>query len=284
MPERRNSIHDIVQVKNHTYYATQFPPKGRQRKGIIIMWTRKELKEQSKKALMNNYVSSILVGIVVAFCCGTLIYRPYQVNYNITPEVSNEMYQMPEAGEANIGVFIFLAIILLFIIAASVAINVFFFAPLKVSGYRFFIKNLDEPANASEVIWAFSYGYVKDIAATTFTTGLITFLYTLLLVIPGIIKGYEYMMVPFILAEDPEIPPSEARRKSSVMMNGNKMNAFILHLSFIGWYILSVLTFGFAGIFFVNPYYYGTDAALYKRLKETGAIDKEDVPPEAGIL
>lgn len=284
MPERRNSIHSIVRVKNHTYYVTLFPPEGRQRKGIITMWTRKELKEQSKKALKSNYVSSILAGIVVAFCCGTLIYRPYQVNYNITPEVNNEMYQMPAAGEANIGVFIFLAVILLFIIAASVAINVFFLAPLKVSGYRFFINNLDEPANASEVIWAFSYGYVKDIAATTFTTGLITFLYTLLLVIPGIIKGYEYMMVPFILAEDPEIPPSEARRKSSVMMNGNKMNAFILHLSFIGWYILSVLTFGFAGIFFVNPYYYGTDAALYKRLKETGQIDKEGVPPEAGIL
>ena len=217
---------------------------------------------------MNNYVSSILVGIVVAFCCGTLIYRPYQVNYNITPEVSNEMYQMPEAGEANIGVFIFLAIILLFIIAASVAINVFFFAPLKVSGYRFFINNLDEPANASEVIWAFSYGYVKDIAATTFTTGLITFLYTLLLVIPGIIKGYEYMMVPFILAEDPEIPPSEARRKSSVMMNGNKMKAFVLDLSFLGWHLLGIITCGLVDLFYTLPYTASTHAAVYEAIRQ----------------
>jgi uncharacterized membrane protein len=231
------------------------------------MWTRKELKEQSKKALKSNYVSSILAGIVVAFCCGTLIYRPYQVNYNITPEVNNEMYQMPAAGEANIGVFIFLAVILLFIIAASVAINVFFLAPLKVSGYRFFIKNLDEPANASEVIWAFSYGYVKDIAATTFTTGLITFLYTLLLVIPGIIKGYEYMMVPFILAEDPEIPPSEARRKSSVMMNGNKMNMFVMELSFIGWMILGALTMGILNVLFTNPYMEAARAEAYLALK-----------------
>ena len=64
---------------------------------------------------------------------------------------------------------------------------------------------------------------------------LYTFLWSLLLLIPGIVKAYEYRMVPYLLADYPELSTEEAFRISREMMNGEKMNTFILDLSFIGW-------------------------------------------------
>ena len=85
--------------------------------------------------------------------------------------------------------------------------------------------------------------------------------------IPGIIKAYEYLMVPYIIADDPNIDRRTAFRLSAQMMYGNKLNAFVLSLSFIGWELLSALTFGVLELFYVGPYRELTYAALYEKLK-----------------
>ena len=85
---------------------------------------------------------------------------------------------------------------------------------------------------------------------------------------PGIIKAYEYRMIPYILAENPDIDTKEAFARSKEMMTGNKWDAFVLDLSFLGWILLSVCTCGILAIFWVNPYMYMTDAELYVALKE----------------
>ena len=92
-------------------------------------------------------------------------------------------------------------------------------------------------------------------------------LWTLLLIVPGIIKGYAYRMVPYILAENPDMNYKEALDLSSKMMYGNKWKSFVLDLSFIGWIILSILTFGILLLFYVNPYIGSTNAELYKAIK-----------------
>ena len=86
--------------------------------------------------------------------------------------------------------------------------------------------------------------------------------------IPGIVKAYEYRMAPYILAEHPELSYREVLRMSSNMMDGQKMNAYILDVSFIGWHILSAITGGIVGVFWTNPYVYATDAELYLTLSE----------------
>ena len=103
---------------------------------------------------------------------------------------------------------------------------------------------------------------------TMFLRQLFTFLWSLLFVIPGIIKSYEYRMIPFILAENPDTPYKDAFEMSKKMMMGNKWDAFVLDLSFIGWFILTAITCGILGVFYVNPYKYMTDAELYVALKE----------------
>ena len=96
---------------------------------------------------------------------------------------------------------------------------------------------------------------------------LFIFLWSLLLVIPGIYKAYEYRMIPYLLAEDSNLSFSEAKRLSSAMMYGEKWDAFVLDLSFILWHALSSITWGLVGIFWVNPYIQYTNAELYKAVR-----------------
>lgn len=94
-----------------------------------------------------------------------------------------------------------------------------------------------------------------------------TFLWSLLLVIPGIIKAYAYSMSFYVLADNPELTASEALAKSQSIMRGHKMDLFILELSFIGWYFVVGLTFGLAAIY-VAPYMHATIANFYNSIKE----------------
>lgn len=100
----------------------------------------------------------------------------------------------------------------------------------------------------------------------TFFVGLFTFLWSLLFIIPGIIAGYSYYMAFFIYAENKEIGALEAIRQSKQMMKGHKMDAFVLELSFIGWALLCIITFGIAAIY-VIPYMQTSMAKFYLAIK-----------------
>ncbi len=108
--------------------------------------------------------------------------------------------------------------------------------------------------------------YNTRVFFTMMLQGVYTFLWTLLLIVPGIIKSFSYMMTPYILADYPELSYNQAIEKSMAMMKGNKMKLFLLILSFLGWIILSFLTLGI-GIFWVSPYMYQSMAAFYEDLK-----------------
>ena len=101
-------------------------------------------------------------------------------------------------------------------------------------------------------------------------TNVFVFLWSLLLVIPGIIKSFAYSMAPYILAENPELTASEALNKSKEMMNGHKLDLFVLQLSFFWWYLLGSITFGIAYIYEL-PYVSATIANFYNSIK-----NKED--------
>ncbi len=98
-----------------------------------------------------------------------------------------------------------------------------------------------------------------------------TFLWTLLFVIPGIIKSYSYSMTFYILADNPNMTPSEAIDASKKMMNGHKFDLFVLQLSFIGWFLLCGITFGLA-LIYVLPYYQSAVAKFYDTLKDEQVV------------
>ena len=95
--------------------------------------------------------------------------------------------------------------------------------------------------------------------------GIFTFLWTLLFIIPGIIKSYAYSMSGFILAENPEMTAKEAMQVSEEMMAGNKWRLFCLQFSFIGWQILCILSLGI-GSLWLTPYMNAATAAFYDEI------------------
>ena len=159
-----------------------------------------------------------------------------------------------------------MVVIGLIVVALVLVIDVFVANPLEVGIRRFFTQNLNQAAGVKEITYAFDKNY-KNIAKTMFYRDMYTFLWSLLFIIPGIVKAYEYRMIPYLLAENPEMSKEEAFATSKQMMSGQKWRTFVLDLSFFGWILLSGLTCGILAIFYVNPYIFSTEAALYEKLR-----------------
>ena len=106
----------------------------------------------------------------------------------------------------------------------------------------------------------FGQGFLQS-----FLRGLYVFLWSLLFVIPGIVKGYAYAMTPFIMAENPDMTANEAITASRELMDGHKGELFILDLTFIGWDLLAALSLNL-GHLALNPYKNAAYAAFYKDL------------------
>lgn len=106
--------------------------------------------------------------------------------------------------------------------------------------------------------------------------GLYTFLWTLLFVIPGIVKSISYSMSLYILKDNPDISANKAITLSKEMMKGHKAEYFLLQLSFIGWFILSAFTFGI-GLIWLIPYIHTTNAYFYEDIKRQNIYSQEVV-------
>jgi len=111
-------------------------------------------------------------------------------------------------------------------------------------------------------------------AGLSFIVGLFSALWSLLLIIPGIIAALSYSMVFYILIDNPDIKILDAIEESKRITKGYKMDILILNLSFIGWALLSCLTFGI-GFLFLKPYMGTTTAILYTKLKNNSSVIKK---------
>ena len=101
---------------------------------------------------------------------------------------------------------------------------------------------------------------------STLLVSIFTILWTLLFIVPGIVKALSYSMTRYILLDRPELSATEAINESRKMMDGHKMELFVLELSFIGWILLGIITAGIAMIY-VTPYMETTTAAFYETIK-----------------
>ncbi|MBP3926673.1 MAG: DUF975 family protein [Clostridium sp.] len=115
--------------------------------------------------------------------------------------------------------------------------------PIAVGINRYFLASREqgEPAGLGTVASIFFGKGYWNVVKIMFFRDLYTFLWTLLLFIPGIYKGLEYRMIPYLLAEDPELPQREAFAQTKRLMEGNRVKSFLLDLSFIGWNLLAAI-------------------------------------------
>lgn len=236
------------------------------------MWVRSELKARAREILNLNYWKAVLVSLIYMFLTGGGS-GGGSVNTNTTNSTSDttsignpfSSLSSDEIAGMLFGAVIFIAIFLV-IFALALAFSFFVLSPLQVGCHRFFIRCEYGTGTLDDVVFAFTDGYM-NVVKTMFFQALYVSLWSLLFVIPGIVKSYEYRMIPYILAENPHISTKEAFALSKQMMEGDKGNAFVLDLSFIGWNILSAFTCCILAIFYVAPYQNLTNAQLYAVLK-----------------
>ena len=207
-------------------------------------------------AFKKNYVSAVVVALLMGIF-GT-------VSGESSARRVSENSDIYSGNLFNVGMITgLLAGITTVVILIVLAAKVFVGNLLKMGGYRFFILNQTAQPGIGTLLDGFRSGHYVNIVLTMFLRDLFTALWSLLLVVPGIVKHYEYLMVPYIIAENPAMDYKEAFQISKQMMDGEKMEAFIMDLSFLGWYLLSAVTCGLLAIFYVNPYVQASFAEMY---------------------
>ena len=159
-----------------------------------------------------------------------------------------------------------IVLVVAIVLLLSSVLKIFVLNPLEAGCRNFLLRNATGESDLGDIGFGFTPDYWRNVK-TLFLRDLFRFLWGLLLIVPGIIKRYSYRMAPYILADRPELSGTEVLTLSRQMMNGHKWKTFVLDLSFLGWNILSALTFGLLGVFYVNPYRQCTNAELYRELK-----------------
>lgn len=133
-----------------------------------------------------------------------------------------------------------IVLIVVGVFAVAFATSIFFTNPLRVGYRRFFMLNRNDQGKFVDLFSSFCPKYLSIIKGML-TTDLIIFAWTLLFIIPGIIKAYQYYFVPFLLSENPEMTGERAREISKSMTDGYKFKIFVLELSFFGWLLLAAI-------------------------------------------
>jgi len=229
------------------------------------MWTRAELKDRAKDVLRGRYWKSFLVSLVIV-----LISEGSAVTFRKDGESAYNYF-----NNINPAFVISVLGISVTVFAISIIVALFLFNPLEVGGRRYYVQSAQYFDNRRCFRFAFDENNYISIVGAMALKSLYLFLWTLLFIIPGIVKSYSYRMVPYILADNPNIGASRAIELSNKMTYGHKFDMFILDLSFLGWYFLGLLCFG-VGTLFVKPYEHATNAELYLTLRQN-AIERGDV-------
>ena len=205
------------------------------------MKTNSELRKDAKARMSGNWTAGVMLTLVVLIVSSLFA----SISYLANNEALSLVY--------------------------SIVINLFLSFPLTVGLYMAFLSFArGEELNVSTLFGAFNRTYYKKSVVLCLLMSIYTCLWMLLLIIPGFIKSLSYSMAPYILIENPDISAEMAIRRSMAMMNGHKMDLFLIYLGMIGLGILSALLF-FIPLLWIVPYYQVVLAKFYFSLKEEQA-------------
>ncbi len=263
------------------------------------MWTRDELKNRAKRVLSHSYWKAFLASLVLALVTsggnrgGGNAAQPQPHGY--TPPLPGLHFDADLGGFAPGGwlqsYFSFIEDHLLPGILPLLLGGAFLFAffmllvrlflgyNIEVGCRRYFTSAAVDRIYLGNLGFGFQNGRYWNIFVTMLYRGVVIFLWHLLLIIPGVIKRYAYAMVPYILADNPQLHYHRALQLSNEMTRGHKFDMFVLDLSFFGWYLLGALACGL-GVYFVHPYRDATMAELYLTLRQDALSSGATTPQE----
>lgn len=151
----------------------------------------------------------------------------------------------------------------------------FFFGGVFLLGLNMFFLSVAREKEVKASILFEGFTNLGNAFWTNFLMNGLVFLWSILLIIPGIIARYSYAMTYYLMADDPSIRPLDAIRKSKQLMKNNRLKLFCLHLKFIGWFFLSCITFGI-GFFYLGPYFSTSEAIFYNELITRNKVENEN--------
>ena len=241
------------------------------------MWTRQLLKQNGKIAFKRNYWTCVAVSFIASLLGAAVGGASFNFNFSTeeaaTATGSNISFDsIPDYIIYVLGAATLIAAII------GICFSLLVSNVVRVGCNRYFLENREHKTEVGQLFYGFKNGKYGSNVYTMFRQDLSIFLHMLLFIIPGIIKAYAYTFVPYILAENPDLDTKRVLKLSSEMMNGHKMEFFVLQLSFFGWALLNTITFGVLGIFWVNPYMSATFAEFYAAVKAE-AIENRIVYP-----
>ena len=229
--------------------------------------TSSELRAIARRNLEGTWGISVGVALVAALLGGLIVGTGSNINFNFN-----------EDTVCNLPPIFWTVLLPLVSLAGLLGIVSFILGGTVELGYaKFLLKQYDRKQLQFSDLFSqferFGTGFAQKFLRTLFTV-----LWSLLFIIPGIVKGLSYAMTPFILEEHPEMTASEAIKASMRLMDGHKMDLFILGLTFIGWQILACLTMGI-GFLFLNPYMNAAYAAFYRSISTGRQEARAYAPP-----
>lgn len=240
----------------------------------------RSFRERARNALKGNWGSAIIAALVASVCGADSGGVSFSFEFNESDfegfegtELGNLSEQLDMLFEQHGGAI--LAFFSGFVLFALVMGAVMFCLGSIVSvGYQKFNLDLVDGKRVSIGTLFTYFKHWKNAILANLLSTLYIFLWSLLCGIPGIIASYKYSMVPYILAENPDLRPQEALDRSAALMNGNKLSLFCLHLSFIGWHLLCILSCGL-GYIWLTPYINASVADFYREISGTRYASSE---------
>ena len=217
---------------------------------------------RAREALRGNWVTAVLVCLVAGILTGSSFSSDININFEGGQPIQITLPEQYE--EILVGV---LGISLAFLTVIAVVISVvglILGGVMEIGKARYHLNLIDGAAARFDDLFS---AFPQFLAALVMrlVRGLLITLGMLLLVIPGVMLVFSYAAAPYIMAQDPECEGLEALRRSRELMKGNRMELFLLDLSFIGWDLLSLLTLGI-GSLFLNPYKEAARASFFRHI------------------
>ena len=231
-----------------------------------MIWTIRDLKKKARKLLKNCYWPAVAVCLLTTMLTGWIgsagigIGRIQAENASGLEMSEQRMRELKDdlkdrnpiaeykisivQKQLNLLVFVFAVTASIVIVVLGLLVIFCIGNPVKVSSKRFFMCNRKRTANIGVILYVFRNHYTMHVTAAMFYRTVSIIGHGLLLVVPGIIKHYEYSLIPYILAENPTMQYKRAAQLSTKMSEGQKMAMLKMDLSFLFWEI--------AGIFFTG--------------------------------